>query len=77
VVRWVVLFVGDQDGLDAVMKLFGIPDGPVLFEQVEDFFQDHQRSWSIACLRRFFTLAGDFVGGAFAAQDSSGKLDAN
>ena len=65
------LFVGDQDGLDAVMKLFGIPDGPVLLEQVEEFFQDHQRSWGASRLRRSFTLASDFSGGTFAAQESS------
>jgi hypothetical protein len=65
------LFVGDEDGLDAVMKLFVIPDGAVFFEQVEDFFQDHQRSWGTAHQRQFFRLAGDFSGGTFAAQESS------
>ena len=57
---------------DAVVKVLGVPDWAVFFEQLENLFQDYLRVGGSGCVLQLETSADDFGScGMLQVQDSS------
>lgn len=60
-----------QGGLDPVVEFLGVPDGAVLFQELEDLFQNHLGVGGGAGVLDFEIVADDFGCSVLEIQDSS------
>ena len=55
-----------QGGFGAVVEFLGVPDGGILFEELEEFFQDRPGGWGRARFGLPVRLVDNFRGSSFA-----------